>query len=94
MAEILFRADVIDEVLETLPTLASLLPPSAREGTESVAFPGMRKTSREIYRFLANTHYPHLVEALRIFETVHAAGCTFGHLAVHNKPRPVREPYC
>jgi hypothetical protein len=80
MAEILFRADHFEGVLAGLPTIPASLPPPATEGTESTAFPGMRKTRREIYRLLSNDHYEHLVEALRILETVHAAGLSFGHL--------------
>jgi len=78
--EFLFTSDHIDDDLRTRPSLAAALPLPAAEGAPSLAFPHMRKSRREIYRLLANTHYEHLVETLDVFETAHAAGCTFGSL--------------
>jgi hypothetical protein len=40
----------------------------------------LRKTQREVYRWIANTHYEHLADAVLHLERVHAAGCTFGSL--------------
>jgi hypothetical protein len=40
----------------------------------------LRKTDREVYRWIANTHYKPLAKALVHFEDVHEAGCTFGDL--------------
>ena len=68
-------------VLANLPSVAALIPDPAQEGEDSEAFPGvLRKTERELYRWIANTHYPHLAEVVPTLERVHAAGCSFGHL--------------
>ncbi len=75
---ILFSPARIESVLAQLPTLAPLIPAPEDEGVESQAFPGvLRKTERELYRWIANTHYEHLREPVVQFEEVHAAGCTF-----------------
>jgi hypothetical protein len=78
---ILFSPANVSRVLEGHPTLASLLPDPAREGTDSGAFPGvLRKTERELYRWIANTHYEHLVGPIAQLERVHAAGCRFDRM--------------
>jgi hypothetical protein len=78
-AQILFDPARVSDVLAELPTVASLIPDPVEEGTESVAFPGvLRKTDRELYRWLAHTHYDHLAEVVAILERVYAAGCRFG----------------
>jgi hypothetical protein len=78
---ILFSPANAEKVLAALPTVAALLPDPAVEGLPSAAFPGvLRKTHREVYRWIANTHYPHLADAVVHLERVHAAGCTFGSL--------------
>jgi hypothetical protein len=75
---ILFSPARIKSVLVYLPTVASLIPDPEDEGVESQAFPGvLRKTERELYRWIANTHYEHLREPVVQLEEVHAAGCTF-----------------
>ena len=57
------------------------MPEPEREGEPSEAFPGTyRKTDREVYRWIANTHYKHLAEAVEWLERVHTAGCRFGNL--------------
>jgi len=78
---LLFAPANVEEALAGLPSVAALLPEPAREGVPSEAFPvALRKTEREVYRWLANTHYEHLADALEHLERVHAAGCTFGTL--------------
>jgi hypothetical protein len=78
---ILFSPDNVRGVLANLPSVAALLPDPAEEGVDSEAFPGvLRKTEREVYRWLANTHYEHLAEVVPVLERVHAAGCSFGSL--------------
>ena len=67
-------------MLADAPTVAALLPKPSLEGTPSDAFPALRKTEREIYRWIANTHYAHLAEAVALLERVHAAGCRFDGL--------------
>jgi hypothetical protein len=78
---ILFSPENVRNVLVRLPSVAALVPDPALEGEPSDAFPGvLRKTQREVYRWLANTHYEHLADAVLHLERVHAAGCTFGSL--------------
>lgn len=78
---ILFSPENVRNVLVKLPSVAALLPDPALEGEPSDAFPGvLRKTQREVYRWIANTDYEHLADAVRHLERVHAAGCTFGSL--------------
>jgi hypothetical protein len=78
---ILFSPENVRNVLVGLPSVAAFLPDPAVEGEPSDAFPGvLRKTEREVYRWIANTHYEHLAEAVMHLERVYAAGCTFGSL--------------
>ncbi len=71
----------MEETLAELPSLARLLPPPSVEGVNSEAFPGvLRKTNREVYRWIANTHYGHLAGAVPCLDRVHAEGCLFGNL--------------
>jgi hypothetical protein len=78
---ILFSPTDVERVLAAMPSVAALLPDPAVEGMPSEAFPGiLRKTHREVYRWIANTHYEHLADAVVRLERVHAAGCTFGSL--------------
>ena len=78
---ILFSPESVRNVLAKLPSVAALVPDPVLEGEPSDAFPGvLRKTQREVYRWLANTHYEHLADAVLHLERVHAAGCTFGSL--------------
>lgn len=78
---ILFPPPRVKAVLACMPTLAMLIPDPEEEGVESEAFPGvLRKTERELYRWIANTHYEHLVEPVRQLEDVHVAGCAFDEM--------------
>lgn len=53
---ILFSPEKVRNVLVKLPSVAALLPDPALEGEPSDAFPGvLRKTQREVYRWIANT---------------------------------------
>jgi hypothetical protein len=75
---ILFPPARVKSVLAHMPTLAALIPDPEEEGVESQAFSGvLRKTDTELYRWIANTHYEHLVEPVRQLEEVHLAGCKF-----------------
>lgn len=66
---ILFSPAGVAHVLTGLPSVAALLPDPALEGGPSEAFPGvLRKTDREVYRWIAKTHYEHLVEAVEHLE--------------------------
>ena len=77
----------VRSVLATLPSVAPLIPDPADEGDESDAFPGvLRKTRKELYRWIANTHYPHLAKVVPVLDRVHAAGCTFGNLLTTFEP--------
>jgi hypothetical protein len=79
--KILFSPVSVEKTLASLPSVAALIPSPAIEGESSEAFPGvLRKTDRELYRWIANTHYDHLAAAVLYLERVHAAGCRFGNL--------------
>jgi hypothetical protein len=78
---ILFSPAKVKSTLASLPSVAALLPDPAVEGEPSEAFPGvLRTTEREVYRWIANTQYEHLAEALGHLERPHAARCRFGNL--------------
>lgn len=77
----LFSPANVQGAIATSPTLATLLPDPATEGVASEAFPeSLRNTKREVYRWIANTRYEQLADAVEHLERVYAAGCTFGHL--------------
>ena len=76
----LFDPANVRGVLARVPSVAALIPDPADEGAASDAYPALRKTPRELYRWIANTHYEHLAAVVPTLERVHAAGCTFGHL--------------
>ena len=68
-------------MLYSLPSVAAFVPDPSVEGVPSEAFPGvLRKTDRELYRWIANTHYEHLADAVAQLERVCAAGCLFASL--------------
>jgi hypothetical protein len=78
---ILFSPREVRHVVGSLPSIAALVPDPDDEGVDSEAFPGvLRKTDRELYRWIANTHYEHLADAVLHLDRVHAAGCTFSPL--------------
>jgi hypothetical protein len=79
-AGILFSPDTVKDVLRDLPSVAALLPDPTVEGEPSEAFLELRKTRREVYRWIANTHYTHLAEVVPALERVHGTGCRFGNL--------------
>src|SRR5205807_9981389 len=59
-----------------LPHLRSAIPDPAQEGEESVAFAGMRKSERQVYRVLSNVHYEHLDALLRSLDFCIGRGFT------------------
>jgi hypothetical protein len=78
---ILFSPANVERVLADLPSVAAFLPDPTVEGMPSEAFPAaFRKTHREVYRWIANTHYEHLAAVLDDLERVYAAGCMFESL--------------
>ncbi len=78
---ILFSPGDVQRVLIELPSVAALVPDPHDEGDPSSAFPtALRKTHRELYRWIANTQYEHLADAVSHLERVHRAGCTFASL--------------
>ena len=86
MTAILFAPADVELVLADMPTVAALLPDPAIEGKPSDAFPALRKTEREVYRWLAGTRYEHLADAVALLERVYAAGCSFdGLLATRSR---------
>jgi hypothetical protein len=90
---ILFSIATVKETLDRLPSVVARLPDLEREGVASQAFPDThRKTRREVYRWIANTHYDHLADAVDHLERTHAAGCTFGELLRTRDRRAVHQP--
>jgi hypothetical protein len=78
VTEILFSPIDVARMLDAHPSLAAQLPAPAIEGKLSDAFPqALRKTDREIYRWIANAHYKHLRVAIKQLERALAAGCRF-----------------
>jgi hypothetical protein len=71
----LFDPADVAKVLDRLPHLRAAIPDPAREGQESVAFHGMRKSERQLYRVLSNVHYEHLDALLRSLDF--CIGCGF-----------------
>lgn len=60
----LFLPDHVRNRLESFPALKGALRDPEKEGAPSQAFPNARKSGRQIYRVLANDHFPHLLELL------------------------------
>jgi hypothetical protein len=61
----LFSPSSVSGLLEDLPNLRERVGSPVREGVNSDAYPGARRTERQIYRILSNTHYKHLRQLLR-----------------------------
>jgi hypothetical protein len=72
----LFDPADVAKVLDRLPHLRSVIPDPAREGQESAAFRGMRKSERQLYRVLSNVHYEHLDALLRSLDFCIGRGFT------------------
>lgn len=60
----LFLPEHVRNRLKSFPALKGRLRDPEKEGSPSRAFPKARKTGRQIYRVLANDHFPHLLELL------------------------------
>jgi hypothetical protein len=60
----LFDPCSVARVLGNLPHLAALIGDPHDEGESATALPGARKSARELFRALGNTHYDHLAELL------------------------------
>jgi hypothetical protein len=63
----LFDPVAVRGVLTNFPALADKLRPD-REGTEARSFRSLRKSRRQVYRVLGNTHYDHLKELLEALD--------------------------
>jgi hypothetical protein len=72
----LFDPADVAKVLDRLPHLCAAIPDPAREGQESVALQGMRKSERQLYRVLSNVHYEHLDALLRSLDFCIGRGFT------------------
>jgi hypothetical protein len=72
----LFDPVEVAKVLTRLPHLRAAIPDPAQDGEESVAFPGMRKSERQLYRVLSNVHYEHLDALLRSLDFCIGRGFT------------------
>lgn len=69
----LFSPVGVQEVLAAYPALAVELRPET-EGTKAEWFEGIRKSDRQVYRVLGNTHYNHLTELLEALDACLAQG--------------------
>ena len=75
--EYLFDPRLVEERLDRLPRLKSLVGDPAREGVSANAFPRLRKTRREIFRVIGRSDaYPHLAQLLQELESCLARGWT------------------
>ena len=72
----LFDPADVAKVLDRLPHLRAAIPKAAQEGEDSVAFHGMRKSERQLYRVLSNVHYEHLDALLRSLDFCIGGGFT------------------
>jgi hypothetical protein len=71
--EFIFDPERVGETLKGFPSLSRKLgDPAKEERTNS--FPYARKSSRQIYGVLSNTHYPHLMSLLRALDECIADG--------------------
>ena len=77
---ILFSPDDVRRVLAAAPSVAALVPDPADEALPTEAFAELRETERELYRWIANTHFEHLATAVIQLKEVHATGVTFEQL--------------
>lgn len=74
--EFLFDPTAVARTLAALPHLAGVLGDPHREGERAVRLPGARKSARELYRVLGNTHYAHLAQLLATLDACAGAGFT------------------
>lgn len=70
----LFSPDHVRARLSSLPALKAELSDPDKEGSPSHAFPRARKSPRQIFRVLANDHFPHLAELLERIDRVISQG--------------------
>src|SRR5260221_13755151 len=65
--QFLFDPAAVREHLGDLQSLAAELRPET-EGVEAETFEEVRKSERQLYRILGNTHYDHLADLLKAFD--------------------------
>jgi hypothetical protein len=70
----LFDPDSVARVLGDLPHLAALIGDPHDEGERTTTLRGARKSARELFRVLGNTHYDHLAELLAAVDACVGAG--------------------
>ena len=75
-ARFLFDPVEVRQMLEGFPSLHGGLADPNREGEKSDSFPAARKSERQIYRVLANLHYPHLRTLVETLDFCIAGGFT------------------
>jgi len=74
--EFLFDPAAGAQTLAALPHLAGVLGDPRREGERAARLPGARKSARDLYRVLGNTHYAHLAQLLATLDACVGAGFT------------------
>lgn len=89
--EFLFDPDDAARTIAGLPSLAALLGDPHFEGEQAVNLPGARRSGRELYRVLGNTHYEHLARLLATLDACAGAGFTQPELLRTRGRRPFVE---
>ncbi len=89
--EFLFDPTAVTRTIAGLPHLAALLGDPHREGQRATHLPGARKSPRELYRVLGNTHYAHLTQLLETLDACAGAGFTQPELLRTRGRRPFVE---
>lgn len=89
--EFLFDPNAVVPTIAGLSHLASLLGDPRLEGEPAANLPGARKSGRELYRVLGNTHYEHLARLLETLDACAGAGFTQPELLRTRGRRPFVE---
>lgn len=89
--DFLFDPDDASRIIAELPSLSALLGDPHLEGEPALNLPGARKSGRELYRVLGNTHYPHLARLLETLDACAGAGFTQPELLRTRGRRPFVE---
>lgn len=91
LAGFLFHPATVEHFLAGLQNLAAVLGSPHREGEPAFNVIGARKSARELYRVLGNTHYEHLAQLLATIDACAGAGFTQPTLLRTRARRPFVE---
>jgi hypothetical protein len=82
----LYEPHLVSGQLSRLGHLAAVVSDPQREGVASAAFPGARRSPRQLYRVFATDHYHHLRRLLEMANEVVGAGFCPGQLTTTRHP--------